>query len=111
MQDDANNHDHDHLDDDDNHGAFHFDDDDDSGEYDPGGDSPTLSQIELETSILEGEMPGLARQLTPPPDQVFAAELQLSDVEVQLGAAQHAVEDGEVALERLEGLVRVLHPP
>jgi hypothetical protein len=88
------------------------DDADDDGDDDPGGDSPTLSQIDLETSILEGEMSALTRQLTvTPPEAVFVAELIMDDVEVQLGAAQRAVEDGEVALERLEGLVRELHPP
>ena len=30
---------------------------------------------------------------------------------VQLDVAQCTVKDGEVALERLEGLVRELHPP
>ena len=102
---DHNHHHHQH---DNDHGIFHPDDY--SGEDDSGGDSPTLSQIELETSILEGEMSALTRQLTPPPE-VFVADLRKSDVEMQLSGAQRAVEDGEVALERLEGLARVLHPP
>jgi len=85
--------------------------DDDEGDDDPGGDSPTLSQIDLETSILDGEMSALTRQLSlTPPGEVFVAELIMDDVELQLGAAQRAVEVGEVALERLEGLVRELHP-
>jgi len=69
--------------------------------------SPTLSQIMLETNILEGGIPVLVRQSTMP--EVFASELH--HVEMQLSQTQHAVEDGELALERLEGLVRVLHPP
>jgi len=116
MQDDDHdqNHDHDQQEEDgadDDDGAFHHEDHDDHEEEedDPGGDSPTLSQIELETSILEGEMSAMTRQLTPPEVFVFAAEL--NDVGMQLGEAQHAVNDGEVALEKLEELVRDLHPP
>ena len=109
MQDGDHDRNHDQHDDTDAD-VFHLDDSD--GDDDPGGDSPTLSQIDLETSILEGEMSALTRQLTvTPPDGEFIAELIMDDVEVQLDAAQRAVEDGEMALERLEGLVRELHPP
>jgi hypothetical protein len=88
------------------------DDADDYGDDDPDSDSPALSQIDLETSILEGKMSALTRQLTlMPPEGVFVAKLIMDDVEVQLDAAQCTVEDGEVALERLERLVRELHLP
>jgi hypothetical protein len=88
--------------DNDHHGRFHLDNEDNSAEA-----TATPSRVMLETNILAGEMPTLTRQSTLP--EIFAAELD--HVEMELGETRHAVQEGEMALERLEELVRELHPP